>query len=104
MLRTEKYCGSCRAVKPRTEFNKRAASNDGLAYSCRSCTKKYQQQHRAKYPKTDTQLQAIRNYSRTYRESNKAEINARRKAVRAEQRRIEAIRMKFYYVEGHVDV
>lgn len=95
MLATEKYCGGCRAVKPRSEFNKRAASPDGRAFRCRSCTKRYAAKHRAKYPKTPKQLAEQRAYNLKYRAEKRAVINARRREARAEAKRIEQIRLRF---------
>ena len=36
-----KYCGSCETEKDISEFGKRAASKDGLAFKCKSCQRVY---------------------------------------------------------------
>jgi hypothetical protein len=36
---TEKLCGNCRQVKPRSDFNLNTAKSDGLQYRCRACQK-----------------------------------------------------------------
>jgi len=36
-----KRCGTCGEVKPSPEFNKRAASGDGLAACCKKCQRVY---------------------------------------------------------------
>lgn len=35
----EKQCSACGELKPETEYQKRAMSNDGLTASCKSCLK-----------------------------------------------------------------
>jgi len=35
---THKYCKCCKLVLPKTDFNKCAASPDGLQYNCKKCT------------------------------------------------------------------
>jgi hypothetical protein len=37
-----KTCSSCRTEKPHSDFYKRKASRDGLAYKCKTCVNKYQ--------------------------------------------------------------
>ncbi len=91
---TKKYCGGCHAVKPRTEFNKRTASKDGLAYRCRTCTKRYAEWFRSKYPLTPEQLALQRAYNAMYRPANRDKINERRKKARAEEKRVMKRRMQ----------
>lgn len=90
--RYEKYCGDCKLVKPKTEFHKRKASKDGLAFRCKPCSLKYATWYRTKYPKTEEQLAEGRRYNKVYAEANRDRINAQRRKVRHEQRRIELLR------------
>ena len=36
---SEKFCGTCKAVKFASEFHLRSGSNDGRAYKCKDCAK-----------------------------------------------------------------
>ena len=93
--KTEKYCGGCHFFKPKSEFNKRKASHDGLAHRCRACQKKYAAWYRKRYPRTPEQLAATRQYNKRYREEKGHIINTKRKMARAEAKRVESIRIEF---------
>ena len=56
-----KTCRKCNIIKPLTEFRKRKASKDGLAYKCKIC---------------------VRNYDKTYRTENVNKCRASRRAWR----------------------
>lgn len=45
-----KTCGTCKAIKPRCEFHKRAASVDGLAYKCKQCVNQATKAWRGEHP------------------------------------------------------
>lgn len=92
MKRTEKYCGGCRVVKPKTEFYKNPQGNDGLAAKCKTCSKRYAEKYRAKNPLTEKQKAKQRAYNIAYRMRKREQINSRRRAARKEAKRIEEIR------------
>lgn len=54
-----KKCGACEAVKPASEFHKRAASVDGLAARCKKCQQAYDVARRDD-PKRKAQREANR--------------------------------------------
>ena len=60
-----KACSRCRALKPLTEFNRRARAKDGRQAACRDC---YRQYHRDNW------------------ERHMAQIRSRRKRIRQENR------------------
>lgn len=45
ILKSMKYCGSCKQEKPEAEFNKRSASTDGLQPTCRTCNQTASRQY-----------------------------------------------------------
>lgn len=45
MSEATKACSSCCAERPRSEFNRRAASRDGLQPKCRACEREAKQTH-----------------------------------------------------------
>ena len=94
-LKSQKYCGGCFTLKPKSEFSKRSASPDGLRNKCRTCCSKYAAWYRKRYPKNDDQIQKQKQYCKQYREQMGAEINAKRRAARAEAKRILSIRLAF---------
>lgn len=95
IFKGQKYCGGCKAFKPVCDFTKRAASPDGLRNKCKSCVRAYQAWYRKKYPRTAAQLAKQRAYNHQYRAAKREQINERRKAARAEVKRIEGIRLRF---------
>ena len=62
-----KKCTRCGEYKPTTEFNKRAASPDGLEYKCRSCASEYYATYSKKDGKSerDRDTYLIRTYGIT---------------------------------------
>jgi tRNA nucleotidyltransferase/poly(A) polymerase len=63
-----KKCQLCPEPKPLSEFNKRSASPDGLAYICKECNKKASKNYQAK------NIQEINLKRKVYREENKQQI------------------------------
>ena len=48
-LASEKYCGGCQNVLPRSSFYKNSKRLDGLATQCKSCNKVYEKKYREKH-------------------------------------------------------
>jgi hypothetical protein len=55
-----KQCSMCKEVKVRAEFNKRAASNDGVEAACRECKKQQGRAYYASHQDRKTQVRATR--------------------------------------------
>lgn len=62
-----KKCTKCNEVKPLTEFHRRAASNDGLEYKCKSCVSKYYSTYlkRSGFEQRNRQTHLFRTYNIT---------------------------------------
>ncbi len=52
-----KKCSHCGVTKHETDFNKRTASKDGLAFMCRACSNFYSKNYQEKYPEKHTKRQ-----------------------------------------------
>lgn len=65
-----KQCSQCAETKPVDEFNKRAASKDGLHAACKSCRKKAEKRYKAS--------DKGRAREKRYRESDKGKATQRR--------------------------
>jgi hypothetical protein len=50
MINRTKLCRTCKIVKILTNFQKCAASNDGLAHDCKDCANEYKRNYDKKYP------------------------------------------------------
>ena len=61
MTETLRLCTKCMEVKPRNEFSKRAASNDGLNRYCKTCMGKYYQANNGEQRKRSKARLRIRN-------------------------------------------
>ena len=47
-----KTCGTCKESLPDADFNKKSSRRDGLAGSCRPCSKRHQKNHYEKHTST----------------------------------------------------
>jgi hypothetical protein len=88
MARTTKFCSACQQEKPKEEFIQSKAHKYGLHCWCTSCRKMRQAEWAAKNEETLKQKRADRyaanrdllvDRSKKYHESNKEEINKRRR-------------------------
>jgi len=68
-----KTCNSCKEYKPKTAFNRRVSSKDGLNYKCRDCVRRYKKEYR------DKNIEKVRNTERAIRSRNKLKINAKQR-------------------------
>jgi len=78
---TQKNCSSCLSLKPHDDFDRRAASRDGLSYKCKACAaayrasrgSAYQALRRAHYERNrERELAAALAYYRDNRDRQKA--------------------------------
>lgn len=86
-----KTCGTCKVSKPRSEFHKRAASNDGLTSVCKSCRKKYEKE----YNLNNREKLSLR-YKKYY-EENKEKISQYNKKRYEENREKVSALVSAYY-------
>ena len=59
----KKACSSCGIEKPLAEFQKRAASKDGMTSSCKSCLRERDAEKHRKF--RAKRLESMRNYTKT---------------------------------------
>lgn len=103
-----KQCAECGVDKPRVEFSKRKASQDGLQRWCKSCrrhhylvhkkqvqsySKKYYKAHKGRAKRRD------KKYYKTHKEQVQKRHREYSKKYYAEHKEQERIRGKKYYVE-----
>lgn len=84
-----KACSRCGEIKPRSEFQRRAASVDGLQPRCKSCAAEYKQAHYL--ANRERILQAERAYRARLPRNPKAKLTEEQ---RAESRRAKNLRFK----------
>lgn len=92
---TERKCKECGEIKTISDFRKRSGKRDrGYRYTCASCERKYQKNHR------EENLEKVKEYQKKYREENFEKAKEYQKKYREENIGNNSER-KEYYKEYH---
>lgn len=91
MSSNEKICNKCKALKPFSDFYKRAASNDGLSHKCKNCQNAYGVEYALK------NREKILARNRKYYDQNKEERQKYGKNYYEQNKDVRSAKAKEYY-------
>lgn len=92
-----KCCSYCGENKPKSDFHKRSASDDGLAYKCKVCTLAYQKGRRENLPDRIKEISSKCYYKNQEKElKHKRDVYTSNKEVILERNRLWRLRNPDY--------